>query len=136
MRKGLVARRHNLRLLAIVGVGLLAGCNGDEYSGKVRNAEELSECYLKASAAEDEYRKRMNLPTYDDGLDAEQEREFSDAAARMQIALIGFSKAQQMTIAQMVEEAEKRIKLRDGAAFSVSCDVAYITQEKIVWPDL
>lgn len=29
MRKGLVARRHSLRLLGIVGVGLLAGCTGD-----------------------------------------------------------------------------------------------------------
>ena len=39
MRKGLAARRHSLRLLGIVGVGLLAGCEMPErnsYNGPMR----------------------------------------------------------------------------------------------------
>jgi hypothetical protein len=129
MRKGLVA--------GIVGIGLLAGCNGDEYSGQVRNEEELGDCYVKAFAAEAEYLERMNLPpSYDLGLDAEQERSLIYGLAEMQIAIIELGKIQRKTIRQLVEEYGPQSVTHDGGEFVAACDVAYITTEKVVWPDL
>ena len=39
MRKALVARRHGLRLLGIVGVGLLAGCTDQEVKDTLNSFE-------------------------------------------------------------------------------------------------
>ncbi|WP_438957409.1 hypothetical protein [Cognatiyoonia sp.] len=132
-----------MKIASIMALGLvvgLAACNGDRYTGKVKNAEDLAACYAKALKAEVAYRTGLMLrvPDLDRQLaeDPKKLDEWASAVADMQIAVIGLWKANLMTIAQMVEEAEKPIKWRDGAAFSVSCDVAYITQEKIVWPSL
>lgn len=128
-----------LGLFGIVCIGMLAGWNGDEYSGKVRNAEELGECYVKAYAATEEYRERMNLrPSYDLGLDldAEQERSMINSDAEFQIARIELGKIQRKTIRQLVEEYGRQSVAYDGGEFVAACDVAYITTEKVVWPDL
>lgn len=123
-----------LGLFGIVCIGMLAGWNGDEYSGKVRNAEELGECYVKAYAATEEYRERMNLPPYYD--DAEQERRMINIDAEWQISLIEFGKNMGKTIRQLVEEHGPQSVTYDGGEFVAACDVAYITTEKVVWPDL
>lgn len=132
-----------MKALPVLALGLfvgLAGCNGDKYTGKIENADDLGACYAKALKAEIAYRTELNLRIPDLDLqvaeDPEALEKWSRAAADLQISLIGLWKANRKTINQMVQEVERPIGLRDGAEFAAACDVAYITQEKVVWPDL